>query len=62
MGASMNRLTKISIAVAVVAALLWVSSWDYDHEVAMSKEYRYNVCLKYWPDYNDLKPDCEGIR
>ena len=55
----MNRLTKISIAVAVVAALLWVSNWDYDHEVAMSKEYRYNVCLGYWPDYDNLKLNCE---
>ena len=54
----MNRLTKISIAVAVVAALLWVSNWDYDHEVAMSKEYRYNVCLGYWPDFDNLKPNC----
>jgi hypothetical protein len=58
----MNRLTKICIAVAVVAALLWVSSMDYDHEVAMSKEYRYNVCLGYWPDYDNLKPNCEGVR
>ena len=58
----MNRLTKICIAVAVVAALLWISSQDYDHEVSMSKEYRYNVCLGYWPDYWDLKPNCEGIR
>ena len=59
---SMNRLTKISIAAAVVAALLWASSQDYDHEVTMSEEYRYNVCLGYWPDYDNLKPNCEGIR
>lgn len=58
----MNRLTKISIAAAVVAALLWISSQDYEHEVTMSKEYRYNVCHGYWPDYWDLKPNCEGIR
>jgi hypothetical protein len=58
----MNRLTKISIAVAVVAALLYISSMDYAHEVSMSKEYQYNVCLGYWPDYDNLKPNCEGIR
>jgi len=58
----MNRLTKICIAVSVVAALLWVSNWDYEHEVTMSEEYKYNVCLGYWPDYYDLKPNCEGIR
>jgi hypothetical protein len=58
----MNRLTKISITVAVVAALLYISSMDYAHEVSMSKEYQYNVCLGYWPDYDNLKPNCEGIR
>ena len=57
----MNRLTKISIAVAVVAALLWVSSQDYDHEVSISKEYRYIVCHGYWPDYENLKPDCQEV-
>ena len=58
----MNRLTKICIAVAVVAAVLWISSMDYAHEVSMSKEYQYNVCLGYWPDYDNLKRNCEGIR
>jgi hypothetical protein len=58
----MNRLTKICVAVAVVAAVLWISSMDYAHEVSMSKEYQYNVCHGYWPDYDNLKPNCEGIR
>jgi hypothetical protein len=58
----MNRLTKICIAVAVVAAVLWISSMDYAHEVSMSKEYQYNVCHGYWPDYYNLKPNCEEIR
>ena len=57
----MNRLTKISISAAVVAALLWVSSQDYDHEANMAKEYQYNVCHKYWPDYEDLQPDCQEV-
>ena len=58
----MNRLSKICIALVIVAALLYVSSIDYAHEVAMSNEYRYNVCHGYWPDYENLKPNCEGIR
>ena len=58
----MNRLSKICIALVIVAALLYVSSIDYAHEVAMSDEYRYNVCHGYWPDYENLKPNCEGIR
>jgi hypothetical protein len=58
----MKRLTRICIAIAAFAVVLLISSLDYDHEVGMSKEYRYNVCHGYWPDYQDLKPSCEGIR
>tara|TARA_R110000824_G_scaffold96537_1_gene231114 strand:+ start:1982 stop:2158 length:177 start_codon:yes stop_codon:yes gene_type:complete len=58
----MNRLSKICIALVIVAALLYVSSIDYAHEVAMSNEYRYNVCHGYWPDYENLKPNCEGVK
>ena len=58
----MNRLSKICIALVIVAALLYVSSMDYVHEVAMSNEYRYNVCHGYWPDYENLKPNCEGVK
>lgn len=58
----MNRLTKICIAVAVVAAVLWVSSMDYSHEVSISKEYQYNVCNGYWPDFKNLNPDCKELR
>jgi hypothetical protein len=58
----MNRLTKISIAVAVVAALLWVSTEDHKHEVDSFNQYIDNVCKGYHPDYDNVQPNCEGIR
>ena len=54
----MNRLTKISIAAAVVAALLWVSTED--HEVDSFNQYIENVCKGYHPDYDNLKPNCDS--
>jgi hypothetical protein len=56
----MNRLTKISIAVAVVAALLWISSEDYNHEVETFNQYVKDVCAGYHPDFNNVQPNCEG--
>lgn len=56
----MNRLTKISIAVAVVAALLWVSTEDHKHEVDSFNQYIDNVCKGYHPDYDNVQPNCEG--
>ena len=56
----MNRLTKISIAVAFVAALLWISSEDYKHEVETFNQYVKDVCAGYHPDYDNVQPNCEG--
>jgi hypothetical protein len=56
----MNRLTKISIAVAVVAALLWISASDYNHEVETFNQYVEDVCAGYHPDFNNVQPKCEG--
>jgi hypothetical protein len=56
----MNRLTKISIAVAVVAALLWISTSDYNHEVETFNQYVEDVCAGYHPDFNNVQPKCEG--
>ena len=56
----MNRLTKICIAVAFVAALLWISNEDYNHEVETFNQYVENVCAGYHPDYDNVQPNCEG--
>lgn len=56
----MNRLTKICIAVAVVAALLWISTSDYNHEVEQHNQYIKDYCAGYHPDYLNVQPDCEG--
>jgi hypothetical protein len=56
----MNRLTKICIAVAVVAALLWISTSDYNHEVEQHNQYIKDFCAGYHPDYLNVQPDCEG--
>jgi len=58
----MNRLTKICIAVAVVAAFLWISTSDYDHEVEQHNQYIKDFCAGYHPDYLNAKPDCEGLK
>lgn len=57
----MNRLTKICIAAAFVAALLWISSEDYNHEVDQHDQYIKDVCAGYHPDYLDAKPNCQEV-
>jgi hypothetical protein len=40
--------------------VLWVSNEDFEHQTMIDGEYTYNVCSGFWPDYKDLKPDCEA--
>jgi hypothetical protein len=47
------------VIVAVIAVFLWVSEQDYQHELAMEKEYREMVCAGHWPDYWQTNPNCE---
>jgi len=55
----MNRLTKICIAVAFVAAFLWISTEDYKHEIDSFNQYVENVCAGHHPDYDNVQPNCE---
>jgi hypothetical protein len=55
----MNRLTKICIAVAVVAAFLWISTEDYNHEVQQHDQYIKDVCAGHHPDFLNVQPNCE---
>ncbi len=56
----MNRLTKIGIGLFAFILVLLVSSQDFEHQTMISDEYTYNVCSGFWPDYKNLKPDCEA--
>lgn len=56
----MNRLTKIVIGLLVFLLVLLVSSQDFEHQTMIDGEYTYNVCSGFWPDYKNLKPDCEA--
>ena len=55
----MNRLTKICVAVAVVAAFLWISTEDYNHEVQQHDQYIKDVCAGHHPDFLNVQPNCE---
>ena len=57
----MNRLAKISIAAAVVAVFLWVSTEDYKHEIEQHDQYIKDVCAGYHPDFLNVQPDCSKI-
>lgn len=56
----MSRLKKICIASFMLLLVLWVSNEDFEHQTMIDGEYTYNVCSGFWPDYKDLKPDCEA--
>ena len=56
----MNRIQKICIIFFIALLMFWVSAEDFKHEVVISSEYTYNVCSGFWPDYKDLKPNCEA--
>ena len=49
---------RILLAIALILAVLWVSTEDHDSEVEQSKQYIADVCAGFHPDYNNIKPDC----
>lgn len=53
------QLILVVVAIILAASLLYVSDADY-REALMSEEiYNQNVCDGVWPDYDNMKPDCE---
>ena len=56
----MNTYQKITIAAALTCAFAWVSSDELDHELKQAEQYRLDVCTGSMPDYDNIKPNCEG--
>jgi hypothetical protein len=59
MGISMNRLTKITIALVIIWLVIAVSNMALQDEIDESNIYKENVCSGHWPDYKNINPQCE---
>ena len=49
---------RILLAIALLLAVLWVSTEDHDLDVEQHKQYIADVCAGFHPDYKNIKPDC----
>lgn len=55
----MNRLLLAVLVATILAHLvIWVSSMDYEDQLAEDRNYTYMVCEGHWPDYRNEKPEC----
>ena len=52
---------RILLAIALILAVLWVSTEDHALEVEQHKQYIKDVCDGFHPDYNNTKPDCNQM-
>ena len=51
-----------TLAIAVLIAMtLLVCGLDYEDQLAEERMYTEMVCSGYWPDYKEVKPDCEEV-
>ena len=55
-------MRPIIFAVLAVMLIVMVGSMSYQDEIEAERVYVENVCAGAWPDYRDLKPDCEVPR
>lgn len=54
---------KILLAVSSVLLVLGcVGELDYQDTVEEADHYTDMVCMNYWPDYQQLNPDCSSYR
>jgi hypothetical protein len=49
---------RILLAIALILAVLWVSTEDHALEVEQQKQYVTDYCAGFHPDYKNTKPDC----
>jgi len=52
---------KVTIAIVMIALFLLVNMMDYHDKMAEEIHYAHMVCNGYWPDYADIRPDCETL-
>tara|TARA_B110000263_G_C15261841_1_gene489200 strand:- start:1031 stop:1189 length:159 start_codon:yes stop_codon:yes gene_type:complete len=49
---------RILLAIALILAVLWVSTGDHALDVEQHKQYVTDYCNGFHPDYKNIKPDC----
>ena len=54
-----NHMKSVLALFAVLAILAIVGTMDYQDELAEEQRYVTFVCDGTWPDYKNLKPECE---
>ena len=52
-------MKRVLALFAVLAILAIVGTMDYQDELAEEQRYVTFVCAGTWPDYKNLKPECE---
>ena len=52
---------KIIVAISMIVLFLTVSTMDYRDKLAEEKHYAHMVCNGHWPDYANMRPDCETL-
>lgn len=52
-------MKPIIFAVLFFMLIVMVNSMSYQDEIEAERVYIENVCAGAWPDYQELKPDCE---
>ena len=56
----MNTYQKIILAAALTSAFIWLSNDEFNHELQQAEQYNQDVCAGLIPDYQNIKPTCEG--
>jgi|TARA_B110000858_G_scaffold153169_1_gene174547 hypothetical protein len=52
-------LTLAVVIIILLGSLLYAGEGDYQEAVRSEAVYNQNVCNGVWPDYDNMKPDCE---
>ena len=56
----MNTYQKIILAAVLTFAFIWLSNDEFNHDLKQAEQYNQDVCAGLIPDYQNIKPTCEG--